>query len=132
MIQIFIIKFRKSSRVTMLRLTGWLQQHAPPQQLVQDFRASRSEDGGHRWNGALSNRLDETAARPEKADSSSTSSSAESSPKLLLRSVSEAKGGNQWRTEEDAPPPELAVCCVCRTHTCQQKLVLPRAKEIRK
>lgn len=132
MIQIFIIKFRKSSRVTMLRLTGWLQQHAPPQQLVQDFRASRSEDGGHRWNGALSNRLDETAARPEKADSSSSSSSAESSPKLLLRSVSEAKGGDQWRTEEDAPPPELAVCCVCRTHTCHQKLVLPRAKEIRK
>ena len=35
----------------MLHLTGWLQQHAPPQQLGQDFLPSRSEDGGHRWNG---------------------------------------------------------------------------------
>lgn len=56
-------------------------------------------------------RLDKTADRPEKARSS-----ADSSPKLLLRTVSEAKGGNQWRTEEDAPPPELAVLCLLDTH----------------
>lgn len=78
-------------------------------------------------------RPDKTAGRPHKARSG-----ADSSPKLLLRSVSEAKGGNQRRTEEDAPAPELAVLCLLdthahtRTHTCQQKLVLPRSRGRRK
>lgn len=106
---IFIITFPEVvSFLTTLRLTGWLQRHAPPQQLGQDFRPSHSEDGGHRWNGGFTVawiRQQIAQERPAAA------------PNLLPGTASEGKGGNQRRTEEDAPPPELAVLCLSDTCT---------------
>lgn len=131
MIQIFIIPIM----IAFPEVSS--SDYAAHDRLVAATRAATTAGAGfptqsqRRWWSPLEwrfySRLDKTPDRPEKARSSS-----DSSPKLLLRTVSEAKGGNQWRTEEDAPPPELAVLCLLDTHTCQQKLVLPRPKEIRK
>lgn len=110
----------------MLHLTGWLQQHAPPQQLGQNFRPSRSEDGGHRWNGDFTVAWIRQQIAQKRHAAALTLHRSSSWEPCQRRRV--ATSGGRKRTHHR----QNWLCCVCWTHTCQQKLVLPRLKEIRK
>lgn len=107
-----------------LHLTGWLQQHAPPQQLGQDFRPSHSEDGGHRWNGDFTvARIRQQIVQKRHAEAPTARRISSWEP---CRRERVATSGGRKRTHHR----QDWLCCVCWIHACQRKLVLPRPKEV--
>lgn len=82
---------------TMFGLTGWSYQPTPPQQLGQDFRPSHREDGGSCESGGI------TFARIRRKISHKIRAAWVVLTRTPAESCIGGKGGNQRRTEEDAP-----------------------------